>query len=122
ILQDLGRIILQLAFRPVENFLGGLFESIFGGIFGGGRQHGGLVSPSQAFLVGEGGPELFVPAASGRIVPNNQLGGGTVINIDARGADAGVEQRIRRALELTYRQARRDAVIQVEERKLRRGG
>ncbi|MCI0420065.1 MAG: hypothetical protein L0312_12715, partial [Acidobacteria bacterium] len=34
ILQDLGRIILQLAFRPVENFLGGLFESIFGGIFG----------------------------------------------------------------------------------------
>lgn len=121
ILQDLARIILQLAFRPVEKFLTGLFGSIFGGIFGGGRQHGGLVSPSQAFLVGEAGPELFVPPGAGKIVPSHQLGGGVTYIVNAPGADAGSEQRIRKALEFTYLRAKRDAIIQVEDRQLRRG-
>jgi hypothetical protein len=31
--------------------------------------------------VGEVGPELFVPSGSGSIVPNNAMGGGTVINL-----------------------------------------
>lgn len=50
--------------------LGGLFGGLFGGIFGGGRQHGGPVQPGRAFLVGEVGPELFVPPSAGRIVPD----------------------------------------------------
>jgi hypothetical protein len=28
-------------------------------------------------MIGERGPELFVPGSSGRIIPNNQLGGGS---------------------------------------------
>ena len=36
-------------------------------------------------MVGERGPELFVPNSSGSIVPNNALGGNT-INISVTGA------------------------------------
>jgi phage-related minor tail protein len=34
-----------------------------------GRATGGPVSPGQAYLVGERGPELFVPTSSGQIAP-----------------------------------------------------
>jgi hypothetical protein len=48
---------------------------------------GGLVSANSPYIVGEVGPELFVPSGSGRIVPNNQLGGGgSVINLTVNGA------------------------------------
>lgn len=39
----------------------------------GRRQFGGLVNAGQGYSVGERGPELFIPSANGRIVPNNQL-------------------------------------------------
>lgn len=51
---------------------------------GGARAKGGPVASSQAYLVGENGPEMFVPSRSGRIVPNGQLataGGGGVVNM-----------------------------------------
>jgi hypothetical protein len=49
---------------------------------------GGMVKANSPYIVGEVGPELFVPSGSGRIVPNNQLGGGsgTVINLTVNGA------------------------------------
>ena len=48
---------------------------------------GGAVSPNRPYIVGEAGAELFVPSSSGKIVPNNQLGGGgSVININVSGA------------------------------------
>lgn len=54
--------------------------------FGGGKARGGFISPSKAYLVGEEGPELFVPGSSGNIIPNNRLGGrGSVININITG-------------------------------------
>lgn len=39
------------------------------------RALGGPVNKGGAFLVGERGPELFVPNTGGNIVPNNRLGG-----------------------------------------------
>lgn len=45
------------------------------GFSGGQRQYGGPVSSASPVLVGEAGPELFVPPSAGNIVPNNQLGG-----------------------------------------------
>jgi len=54
---------------------GGLLGSLFGGIFGGGRAVGGPVSSGTAYMVGEQGPELFIPKTAGTIVPNNALGG-----------------------------------------------
>lgn len=44
--------------------------SILGSVLGlPGRATGGPVSPGRAFLVGERGPELFVPTSSGSIAP-----------------------------------------------------
>lgn len=40
-----------------------------------GRATGGPVAPGRAYLVGERGPELFVPTASGRIEPGRAAGG-----------------------------------------------
>lgn len=41
--------------------------------FGGAREKGGPVSGNKTYLVGERGPELFVPNVAGTIVPNDQL-------------------------------------------------
>lgn len=45
-----------------------------------GKAAGGPVTASTPYVVGEVGPELFVPRTSGSIVPNNRLAGNTVIN------------------------------------------
>jgi hypothetical protein len=38
-------------------------------------------------MVGERGPELFLPNTSGTIIPNNRIGGqGTTINLTVNGA------------------------------------
>ena len=56
-----------------------------------GFEKGGRPPKNQPSIVGEKGPELFVPDTAGTIVPNNQLGGNPVtvnfnINtVDARG-------------------------------------
>ena len=40
-----------------------------------GRQLGGSVSGGSPVIVGEAGPEIFVPSGSGQIIPNNKIGG-----------------------------------------------
>lgn len=47
-----------------------------------GKARGGPVSANTPYIVGEAGPELFVPNSSGNIVPNNKLTGGTIINFN----------------------------------------
>jgi len=90
VIKQLGQDILRLMFRnmitePLANFFSGGLKSIFG------YADGGLPPTGRPSIVGERGPELFVPGTSGRIVPNHELGGGgggaIVYNIDARGAD-----------------------------------
>lgn len=48
----------------------------------GRRAGGGPVAGGSSYLVGEMGPEIFVPSSGGRIVPNDRLGGGTNITIN----------------------------------------
>ena len=56
-----------------------------GGINAGFRQHGGPVSAMRPYIVGEAGPELFVPRTAGSIVPNGGGGGGDlVLQVDGR--------------------------------------
>jgi TP901 family phage tail tape measure protein len=61
-----------------------------------GRAKGGPVSSGQTYMVGERGPELFVPGRSGTIVANDKMGGGNtnvVVNVDAKGSSVeGDEQ------------------------------
>lgn len=56
-----------------------------------GRATGGPVSPGAAYIVGERGPELFVPTTSGRIAPPAASGGRDVkvsIAVQAGAQDA----------------------------------
>jgi hypothetical protein len=68
--------------------------------------NGGTVSGNNPYIVGERGPELFVPTGSGRIVPNNQLGanGGGNIFINVSGAidQEGTARRIVDVLNNSY--------------------
>lgn len=56
---------------------GGLAAGLLA-LFGGapGRATGGPVSPGRPYWVGERGPELFVPTASGSVTTPAQTGGG----------------------------------------------
>lgn len=97
ILQGIADDILRLFIRkavtePIAAGLGDIYKGFdLGAIFGGGKALGGPVSSGRAYLVGERGPELFMPPTSGNIVPNNQLGGGraVVINMHVSAQDAG---------------------------------
>ncbi len=54
--------------------LGSLLSGTLGAILGlSGRATGGPVSPGRPYLVGERGPELFVPTSAGQV--ENGLGG-----------------------------------------------
>ena len=44
-----------------------------------GKYMGGAVASGTPYIVGEKGPELFVPGASGSIIPNGGMGGGAPI-------------------------------------------
>jgi hypothetical protein len=46
-----------------------------------GKARGGSVSAGRPYVVGERGPELFMPGSSGSIIPNGQLGGVTIQSI-----------------------------------------
>jgi hypothetical protein len=65
-----------------------------GGSKTGDRAIGGTVSGGSSYLVGERGPELFTPTASGYITANNRLGGGsTPINVTVNVQGSVVRER-----------------------------
>ena len=64
--------------------IGGFLGSVIGGLFA----NGGRPPVGKASIVGERGPELFVPSVAGTIVPNNKLGGGGTSNIVNVSVDA----------------------------------
>lgn len=68
----------------IESVLGGQGGAAGAGLLGSlvnllgapGRATGGPVSPGRPFWVGERGPELFVPASSGTVLPTGAGTGG----------------------------------------------
>lgn len=80
------------AMASVAAATAGLISNI-SGVTLNARATGGPVSQSQPYLVGERGPELFVPNTNGAIVPNNKLGGGDVtVNLIEDKSRAGQTQ------------------------------
>ena len=65
---------------------GGGFLGI-GNLISGARASGGPVVGGNAYLVGERGPEVFVPGSNGRVAANGS-GGVAVQIVDQRGAGA----------------------------------
>jgi phage-related minor tail protein len=86
ILSDFDRVAAsQFIVKPIE----GVLSSIAGSILpiGGARASGGPVTGGVPYLVGEQGPELFVPPSSGSIAPNSALGG-TQVTLNVQTNDA----------------------------------
>ena len=98
VLKQMARLILQ---QQLLNALKGFNLFSFGGgggftspdvltsglDFSGAFANGGRPAVGKAALVGERGPELFVPDRAGTIVPNGGFGGANVVvNVDASGS------------------------------------
>jgi phage-related minor tail protein len=85
--EDLKRLALSVLGEIATGAIRGGLDALLGGGRGGllgvvggllgapGRATGGPVSPGRAYLIGERGPELFVPTSSGRIEPGAPGGG-----------------------------------------------
>ena len=63
-------------------------NAFLGGLNLPGFANGGRPPVGRPSIVGEKGPEVFVPDRSGTIIPNHNLGGSTnvVVNVDASGS------------------------------------
>ena len=102
VLRDISRQLLRLGVNQLFGAFG--FGGGGGGVSGtnsfagvpndvldsviGERALGGAVGAGRPYLVGERGPELFVPGAQGNIVPNNAMGStSVVVNVDASGTE-----------------------------------
>lgn len=110
--QDVARIALRKAVtEPLAAAVGKGIEGMF-------RADGGPVTAGSSYIVGERGPEMFVPSVSGSIVPNHAMGGGGVtvvqhINIDSRSDQASIMQ----AMAMSAERAKNDIMAS-----LNRGG
>jgi uncharacterized phage infection (PIP) family protein YhgE len=72
--QDIIRILMRkFVTQKLEGAVTSFAESMLGSFFGGARAMGGPVRWNTAYLVGERGPEVFVPNQSGSITPNMDL-------------------------------------------------
>ncbi len=73
----------------------GIASGLIGGLFGmPGRATGGPVAPGAAYVVGERGPELFVPTSAGRIEPGGRGGRDIRIVVNVTGGAGGDPQRM----------------------------
>jgi phage-related minor tail protein len=108
ILADFERVaISQFIVKPIE----GVVSSIAGSIFnvGGARASGGPVAADVPYLVGEQGPELFVPSSNGSIAPNSALGPArpqVVLNVQTQDAPSFLKSEPQLAAMMTRALAR----------------
>lgn len=78
------------------------------GMLIGAKADGGPVAANTPYLVGERGPELFMPKSAGTIVPNHAMGGGITINNTYHVAPAASRADMVRASEATRQRTMAD--------------
>lgn len=119
----LALMIRQTVTMPIANSLTkGL--TAFGATLGFAAD-GGPIPSGMPYIVGERGPELFIPSSSGTIVPNHAMssgGGGNSYYIDARGADEARIAQLERTIIGLHATVERRAVAAVVQGNRRRGG
>lgn len=86
----------------------------------GQRERGGPVGVGKAYLVGERGPELFVPSDNGNVIANDKLGGGAAKVIVNNYTDGHPEVRERQVggekfIEIAIRRAKAEIGSEVRE-------
>jgi hypothetical protein len=108
VLQDIAKQLIQIfVINQAINAISSFFGPKTGG-FGGGTKfnpaafsmpsffaNGGTPPVGRPSIVGERGPELFMPGVRGSVIPNNALGGGStnvVVNVDASGSNVQGDQ------------------------------
>jgi len=97
--------------------VGGIMK-LAGGFF---RANGGPVSGNKPYIVGERGPEMFIPNRSGTVIPNKNMGGGGVTVNQTINVTTGVQQTVRNEIQTLLPQiaeASKAAVLDAR----RRGG
>jgi phage-related minor tail protein len=114
--------------QAMDLYFGGPLVGFSGGIGDGRpapdipkRARGGPVSAGSPYLVGERGPELMIPNRSGTIIPNDKLGGGTVVVNQTINISTGVQQTVRAEIRQLMPQIADSAKAAVSDAK-RRGG
>ena len=94
VLEKLRRKLIELAIQKALAGIGGSLGGPIGKFFSGFFAKGGRPPVGKAAIVGERGPELFVPSVAGTVIPNNDIGIGggntNIINVtvDASGTEA----------------------------------
>ena len=113
VLNDLKRKLVEVAMQRAVSGIGNFFGKALGGLFGGGGgssflsglggkisapmlapvsglkfADGGKPPVGKASLVGERGPELFVPRSAGTVIPNQEIGGSSITNNISISVDA----------------------------------
>ena len=90
ILNDLSSTLIRLGVNTILGGLTGGSSGIFGSLPMLKFANGGRPPVGKPSIVGEKGPELFVPKRSGTIIPNDKLAGGgstnISVNVDASGS------------------------------------
>ena len=89
-LGDVARSVFGAIQRQLIDFAATSFLRAIPGI-GGFFANGGRPPVGKPSIVGERGPELFIPNSAGTIIPNHELGGmggstNIVVNVDASGS------------------------------------
>jgi phage-related minor tail protein len=103
ILADFDRVATsQFIIKPIESIAGSILTSILP--VAGARASGGPVDAGSAYLVGEKGPELFVPSQDGTVVPNARPS--IVLNVQARDAQSFLKSETQIAAMLSRALAR----------------
>ena len=89
VLRNIGRQLMQLGINTLLFNIFGKSKGIFKNLptFAAG----GMPPVGKPSIVGEKGPEIFVPTSAGRIIPNDEIGGSGVVNninisVDATGS------------------------------------
>lgn len=132
IAQDIARIVLR---QTVTTRLAGFITSGIGGLLGGsaapaalgpvdlglpGFADGGPVGGGRPIVVGEEGPEVFVPHSAGQIIPNGESMGGTVVN-QTINISVGVAQTVRAEIAALMPAIKRQTVDAVADARMRGG-
>jgi len=69
--QMVAEMMLKQQMMKAAEGVTGFLTKMLGSFF---MAEGGPVKGNQPYIVGEQGPELFVPPSAGKIIPNNQMG------------------------------------------------
>lgn len=128
--RDMAADIIRQLYRVlvVQNMVGSFnaatgegsgLAGFFGGMFKP-RANGGPVTAGQPYLVGERGPELFVPSSNGGVVANDKMGGGVTV-VQNLNISTGVSQTVRAEIRNLMPQIAETAKSAVVDGK-RRGG